>query len=248
MRNESKSIKGDNSKINTIKKRSGSIVRAVLAMSLSLMILIGAIPVAAAENGDPDLDRVGSISITFKDPKTGKALGSGNKVGLYKVADVIIDDGYKFAYCSAFATAGTAPAADEDLNSALAEKLAKIAKDNSVSEDVSSKSIDSEGKVEFNDLKVGLYLVVQTAKGTGTQAYTINPFLVTIPYRDTDGTLIYDVNATPKVGIEQPPTPPSPPRKPPHLPQTGQLWWPVMILGAAGVLFVVFGIVRKKRM
>ncbi len=248
MHNKSKLIKGDNSKVNTIKRKSGSIVRAVLAMSLSLIILIGAIPVAAAENEDPDPDRAGSISITFKDPKTGKALGSGNKVALYKVADMIIEDGYKFAYCSAFASAGTAPAADEELNPSLAEKMAGIAKDNSVAADVSSKSIDADGKVEFNDLKVGLYLVVQTAKGTGTQAYTINPFLVTIPYRESNGALVYDVNATPKVGIELPPTPPSPPHKPPHLPQTGQLWWPVMVLGAAGVLFVVFGIVRKKRM
>ena len=68
MHNKSKLIKGDNSKVNTIKRKSGSIVRAVLAMSLSLIILIGAIPVAAAENEDPDPDRAGSISITFNDP------------------------------------------------------------------------------------------------------------------------------------------------------------------------------------
>ena len=247
MHTESRLFKCGNSKVNMIKKQSGSIVRAVLAFSLSLIILMGAVPAAAAESGMPDLDRVGSISITFKDPKTGKALGSGNKVGLYKVADVIIDDGYKFSYCSAFASAGAAPLKNEDLNAALAEKLADIAKDNSVSADVSSKSIDAQGKVEFEDLSVGLYLVVQTAKGTGTQAYTINPFLVTIPFRESDGTLIYDVNATPKVGIELPPSPPSPPRTP-RLPQTGQLWWPVMTLGAAGLLFVVLGIVRKKRM
>ena len=42
------------------------------------------------------------------------------------------------------------------------------------------------------------------------------------------------------------PTTPTQPGKP-TLPQTGQLWWPVPVLFAAGLLFVVIGLVRRKR-
>ena len=40
---------------------------------------------------------------------------------------------------------------------------------------------------------------------------------------------------------DEPPTPPKP-----TLPQTGQLWWPVPVLIAAGLLFVVIGLLRRR--
>ena len=50
---------------------------------------------------------------------------------------------------------------------------------------------------------------------------------------------------------EPTPTAPTTPDKPttptkPTLPQTGQLWWPVPVLIAAGLLFVVIGLVRRR--
>ena len=50
---------------------------------------------------------------------------------------------------------------------------------------------------------------------------------------------------------EPTPTTPTTPDKPttptkPTLPQTGQLWWPVPVLIAAGLLFVVIGLVRRR--
>ena len=42
----------------------------------------------------------------------------------------------------------------------------------------------------------------------------------------------------------KPTTPPQPGK--PTLPQTGQLWWPVPVLIAAGLLFVVIGLVRRR--
>lgn len=41
------------------------------------------------------------------------------------------------------------------------------------------------------------------------------------------------------------PTTPTQPGKP-TLPQTGQLWWPVPVLAAAGLLFVVIGLLRRR--
>lgn len=42
-----------------------------------------------------------------------------------------------------------------------------------------------------------------------------------------------------------PPPPPDPPGKP-SLPQTGQLWWPVPALLAAGMLLLIVGLVRRR--
>ena len=71
---------------------------------------------------------------------------------------------------------------------------------------------------------------------------------MSIPQND-DGKLNYDVVTKPKVSPEKettpPPKKPTPPPK--RVPQTGQLWWPVMVMGVAGAIFVTFGLVRKMK-
>lgn len=44
-----------------------------------------------------------------------------------------------------------------------------------------------------------------------------------------------------------PKTPPEEPGKPPRIPTTGQLWWPVPLFGIAGLIFLLTGILRRKR-
>ena len=230
-------------------KRISSILSLTVAtvMVLSLAVPMGA---SATENKEfPDLNAEGSITVTLKNPKDGKSIGSENEFTLYKVADVVTENGYRFAYTADFAEAGTAPTADEQMNAELASKLSGIAK-NSAAASVAKSSVDSEGEISFGGLKVGLYLVVQSATGTGENKYAVAPFLVTIPMRETDGKLIYDVDATAKVGITPPEKPDRPPHKPPHppkLPQTGQLWWPVFAAAAAGVLLLVAGVGNKRK-
>jgi LPXTG-motif cell wall-anchored protein len=95
---------------------------------------------------------------------------------------------------------------------------------------------------------VGLYLVKQDAQGTGDNKMFITPYLITIPQKSRDGSLIYDVDAAAKpIGVAKEEVPPPTPPKPPVLPQTGQLWWPVMVLGGVGVLALCVGMVRKNR-
>jgi hypothetical protein len=36
------------------------------------------------------------------------------------------------------------------------------------------------------------------------------------------------------------------PENPPRLPQTGQLWWPVLVCTCLGIMFIIFGIVNRK--
>ena len=231
------------------------ISRATLVLLMSLVIPLTSFPVSAAENREIlDPNRRGSISITFtyydENSKSTKPVTGGNSVGLYKVADVAADNGFKFVIDERFAGAGEIPDTDkalDDANPELAKKMEAIA--DHYAFDVPSVETDSSGRVSFEGLEVGLYLVKQDAQGTGDNKIVISPFLISIPQKNTDGSLIYDVDAHAKpIGAakEEVPPPPPPPT-PPHLPQTGQLWRPVMILGGLGALMLCLGMIRKKR-
>ena len=236
-----------------LKNKIKRIAKAALALSMSLVMPLTSIPASAADNHEMlDPDRVGSIAITFTyydaNTKTTKPVSGGNSIGLYKVADVVVDNGYKFVSDERFAGAGEIPDTDAALDAAnidLAEKMAVIAENYAF--DVESVETDAQGRVSFDGLEVGLYLVKQDARGEGDNRFTITPFLITIPQRNADGSLTYDVDAQAKpIGVakEEVPPPPTPPH---NIPQTGQLWWPVMLLGGVGVLVLCFGVIRKNR-
>ena len=227
-----------------------------LFLCLALVVALSAPIGAAAEEVRefPDLDKTGSITATFtyydKDSGNTLPVAGGNTVGLFKVADVEVHNGFIFVVDPRFASAGEIPATSEELDSVnieLAGKMAKIAADYDF--DIAPVEMDSDGTASFSDLEVGLYLVMQAKQGTGDSNFVIAPFLVSIPYRNPDGSLTYDVNAQTKpIGIAWiPPESPDDPDKPKNLPQTGQLWWPVLALGAAGAAFIIAGAAIKHR-
>ena len=234
-------------------KRISRIVKTVTAMSMCLILSMTGTAASAAESETPDLSRKGSLSITFT--YDGEPISDGNEVGIIKVADVVEDNGYKFVYRDAFAKEGEVPKDLDAVNSSLASKLDRIAREQKVTMYRKSQKLDENGKVTFSDLDLGLYLIIHTKKMRITMkdkskvVYTINPFLVSIPQKE-NGKLIYDVSSKPKVSPDKEVTPPpkktTPPR-PPRVPQTGQLWWPVMVMGVAGALFVTFGLIRKMK-
>lgn len=232
--------------------------RRSMALFLCLaLVLAWSAPIAATAEEVrefPDLDKTGSItaSFTYYDKDSGNTLpvAGGNSVGLFKVADVEVHNGFIFVVDPRFASAGEIPATSEELDSVnieLAGKMAKIAADYDF--DIAPVEMDSDGTASFSDLEVGLYLVMQAKQGTGDSNFVIAPFLVSIPYRNPDGSLTYDVNAQTKpIGIAWiPPESPDDPDKPKKLPQTGQLWWPVLALGAAGAAFIIAGAAIKHR-
>ena len=232
--------------------------RRSMALFLCLaLVLAWSAPIAATAEEVrefPDLDKTGSItaSFTYYDKDSGNTLpvAGGNSVGLFKVADVEVHNGFIFVVDPRFASAGEIPATSEELDSVnieLAGKMAKIAADYDF--DIAPVEMDSDGTASFSDLEVGLYLVMQAKQGTGDSNFVIAPFLVSIPYRNPDGSLTYDVNAQTKpIGIAWiPPESPDDPDKPKNLPQTGQLWWPVLALGAAGAAFIIAGAAIKHR-
>ena len=237
--------------------KKSRIARTALALAMCAAMMSASfttLTVAAEEVSEmPDLDRKGSLSITFT--YEGKPISDGNKVGILKVADVVADNGYKYVWKEDYASVGEMPENLDKANAELSLKLEKIAREKKLTLYRKSQELDKDGTVTFNDLEPGLYLVIHTTKTQTTLSdkskvkYTINPFIISIPQTE-NGKLIYDVATNPKVSPEKdttpPPKKPTPPR-PPRVPQTGQLWWPVMVFGAAGVLLVCAGLLRKSK-
>ena len=108
-------------RISMLKKNTVSRA-AALALCLALFLAWTFPLAAAAADPDefPDLDRLGSITATFTyyDKTSGKTLpvSGGNSVGLYKVADVVIDNGFRFVLDPRFESAGELPATSEELD------------------------------------------------------------------------------------------------------------------------------------
>lgn len=185
----------------------------------------------------PDLSRRGSIhiAVTFE----GKAV-SGGTLTLYCVAAVQVENGadYSFAYVQDYESCAVFL---ENLTSAnTAQELADFTVQNEIKG--TRLEIDTKGCVTFEDLELGLYLLVQETPAKGYEA--LAPFLVSVPAME-NGTYVYDVDASPKLQIEQEPTEPTTkPTEPPtddELPQTGQTKWPIPILSVLGLGMVIMG-------
>lgn len=194
------------------------------AVAAVLLVCLAVLTAAAAE------DR-GSICVTMT--YRGNAVPGGTMT-LYRVAQAA--DG-EYVYCGGFAEYGVT--VSELSSEQTAQELADFANDMGI-EGV-TKEIDENGYVCFEDLELGLYLMVQEQAAEG---YTpVKPFLVTIP--GTQGEL--NVDASPKMTVRpaetQPPstTPPTTKPEEPTLPQTGQLNWPVPVLAVSGLTVFMLG-------
>lgn len=95
-------------------------------------------------------------------------------------------------------------------------------------------SVDSDGWAACSGLGTGMYLVVQENAAVGF--LPINPFLFSVPIRIGDETE-YCVEAAPKLApvVER------------TLPQTGQIIWPVWLLGGLGTCFLGVGLLIGKK-
>ena len=186
--------------MKSIRKR----LAAVLA-ALTLLVWCAA-PAFALEV--VDLSRTGSIKVSLYDSETSEAVGGGT-LTLYRVAKVQKDNAnLSFVYTNGFEDCGVelGDLSEGELAGRLAEKIAATAESTTV-------EISDLGVAEFDDLEVGLYLVVQT---TAAENYNvINPFLVSVPIQE-NGSYVYDVDALPKVGTaaKKTPEPPDTPDKP----------------------------------
>lgn len=205
--------------------------KLILPLLLLVLLCLSVVPSWAHEV--PDLKKTGSITLTLQ--YNGKPL-SGGSFALYRVGTVTEKDGdYSFI------TAGTGFSAFsgslDKLDAALAQKLKDYADSQKLQPVASAKN--SGGKAVFSKVTPGLYLVVQTQRCTGYEL--LSPFLVSVPMNE-DGHYRYDIDAAGKFKPTPKPDTPDKPNTPgSHLPQTGQLNWPVPVLAGAGLVLFALG-------
>lgn len=200
-------------------------MRRVLMLLLTAVLLLGMCAPALAHDV-PDPTRRGTLNIVMR--FDGIAVGGGSLTA-YRVGEVHEDDGnYSFVLTERFAESG---AVLKQIDSAqLAADLAQFASDKKL-EGV-TKTIGSDGKVTFENLELGLYLLVQETAATGYSKAV--PFLVSVPMMQ-NGAYVYEVDASPKVELKKAPATNPPSHTDSKLPQTGQLNWPVPVMAATGV-------------
>lgn len=182
----------------------------------------------------------GSITITMKDADSGAQV-PGGALRYYRVASIFVsDDRSSWRYTTAFSGCGIPP--EEITTAQAAETMADYAKKQSI-QGVKAE-VDKNARVQITNLNPGVYLMVQDTPAEGYSP--VAPFLVTVP-TSVDGEYIYDVDATPKLTLKKTDVPPNQPPRTPRLPKTGQLWWPVPLLAAAGIVLLLAGLARLKR-
>lgn len=125
---------------------------------------------------------------------------AGAVIELYQVADA------DFHYVNGFDAAGVPlkHLSDSDLPKALEKAITDSTEHRT---DVSSAS----GLAAFSNLSRGVYLVRQSNQVPGYESF--DTFLVTIPLKQ-DGKWIYNVDASPKLGVIPKPEEPSKPEEP----------------------------------
>lgn len=238
--------------------RKATKLTAALVLIFSMLIL----PVSAL---DVDFDRVGSITATMV--YEGEPVPGGT-LTIYRVADIAPNGQSVFSYEEGYAQCGIPL---DDLDADTASELAAYTQKQSMNGH--TKRIDENGIVQFENLELGLYLLIQQEAPNGY--YEVLPFLVAIPGQ-SDGAYIYDIHSEPKQNPEpessvptettEPtgptdssestvpsettePSAPSYPEKPsePELPQTGQTDWPVPILAVTGFFLLCSGVVLMSK-
>lgn len=165
-------------------------------VTLLLVVLFLFVPrTTVAFAAEVDADRTGSISVHLLDSGDHKPV-VGAEFTLYKVADLSDVGTLPYSFTADFSAcqASLDDLYAESLASELAAYIAGTQAQGTVA------VTDEDGTVVFEQLSIGLYLVVQTKAADGY--YASSPFLVTLPMTREDGTdWIYDIDASPKVTV-----------------------------------------------
>ncbi len=196
----------------------------------------------AAEPTTPNPEQSGAIHITlsYGDEKTPAA---GVELLTYKVADLSVENGVpSYLYTESYKDFEVEP--EKAMQPEYIEKLLAVTEEKKPQ--ALAATSDEAGKVAFEPLLPGIYLVTQKDAEKATIA--VSSFVVSLPHLSEDG-YSYEIDASPKVVVtekpdkpDKPDTPDNPDKPvPPRLPQTGQLWWPVPMLAFAGLLFIMLG-------
>ena len=216
-------------------------------IAVLLLAALLAVPVLATEI---DTERTGSITATMEHEGTPVP---GGTLTLYKVASLNFICEYTLT--EEYAASGISL---EEITAETAVALATYTYEQNLSG--LTKTIGDDGVVKFEDLEVGLYLLIQWDNAPGY--YELSPFVISIPNNE-NGEQVFDTFCAPKQNPDPTPTEPTEPTQPtepptvppteptqptePTLPQTGQTNWPIPILAVCGIFLVVAGTVLVAR-
>lgn len=136
-----------------------------------------------------DEEKKGSIQVELTDGKTGTDK-SNIKINCQKIADIVQGE---------YILTDTFASCDVDLNAIENSNDLKTAAEKLLTESLENaetNTTDKFGKVTFNNLKVGVYLI---SAEDSVNYDTIEPSLIAIPtWSDSDGNMLYDVIIEPK--------------------------------------------------
>ncbi len=168
------------------------VIKKILLACIAMLMILS-ITVSVFAGPVPDLDRMGSITVKFI--KNGQPV-SGGSIICTRVG-YIHKDGSSYSFKRRLDNQDILNLQDPD----TAALLEKFVKQNNISGIV--KNVGKDGKVVFQDLETGVYLIRQKDAAEGY--LPIRPFLVTLPYLK-DGAYIYDVDASAKTELDKEPT------------------------------------------
>lgn len=208
-----------------------SIKKRFLRLCLACALILGCAISCMAAPSD--------CKLTVKLYDENKQTIDGMQVSICKVADI---NGTDYIPTEAFMDSG--------ISIAGLVKHPTAEEANAVYQYVKKHQIESmaahsqNGEVVFDSLDRAIWLVFCQEE----QQYRFNSYFVFLP-QTINGQVQFDVVAEPKVEqnmTEPKPEMPNTNQTGGKLPQTGQLWWPILMLAIAGGCLVILGVVELR--
>lgn len=172
------------------------VCKTMLMMLIMLLLTCLSGIVAFAGNGDIDLNRKGSVTVSLYESEGEHKPVNSADFTIYQVAAVKTDvkAGWKYVLTEDFADCGISIS---DLNAdGMAERLEGFAQDADLTG--TKAYAGTTNSAVFKNLELGIYLIRENGYIPGY--YPVKPFLVTVPMADSDQNgWIYDVDASPKL-------------------------------------------------
>ncbi|MBR1892439.1 MAG: Cna B-type domain-containing protein [Lachnospiraceae bacterium] len=179
---------------------SSHIYNLIVAV-VTLILLVLELPSSVFAAGDIDLSKKGSLELTYQ---YQEELIDGVPVRIYRVAE--IDSVGNFSLLPPYNDVTSFPVTDLneiEIQSEWDDMLNPIEAyiyTNKIAPTASAIT-DSKGIAKFENLDLGLYLVIADSVVKGYCTYTFSSFFMSVPTKDADGNwvnAVYDVIAVPK--------------------------------------------------
>lgn len=166
--------------------------KRILPLLLALLLL----PMGASAADFVDLDRTTTLTICAKYdvlPMTGMQLNLYRVSDMDKTGELTVREAF-----SAFASDLDIRGRNDDAWQTMAEKLARWLSLNPQITPTAQVVVQENGLAQLRDLPMGLYLVTAQGLEKDGYVYTVSPFFLVFPERDTNDQWNYDISAQEK--------------------------------------------------